>query len=310
MNRSTPLTREAVALLLTLLEQREPLLSGAAADMCEDETALLTAAGLLVPDGHEDVAVVPGDEDDVPVSLFWSDTLGGLAAYSAVAGPILVPPEQLRRRRVDVAAFLASMATNLELPNGWRPIQQVQGIVWELGNMRLRDRPHRNSVWFARRLSDKVVQRQVVTALAARPHPRLRILLTSSRGEGLDDLTLPGTHVIPLRDVLVTPEVLAASGEILATRIGGFPTRNDGRPIALSPDGRSLTINGDRVLTFTAARQVAAIRALVAAFEEGRGLPIGELTHLGSPDRLFGTKRWKELSPYLRSHNGLWRLVP
>ncbi|MCR0985280.1 hypothetical protein [Roseomonas populi] len=274
------------------------------------ETALLCEAGLLVPDGHENVAVVPGDDDDVPVSLFWSDRLGGLAAFSATCGPLRVPPEQLVRRRVDVAAVLASMMGGLELPSCWQPIERVDGLAWELGEVRLNNGPQRNSLWFARRLSDRVVQKQVKAALLARPHPRLRVLLTSSRGERLDDLELPGTSVVPMRDVLTTPDAPAVSGEILGARISGAPPRDDGRPIALSPDGRTLTINGNEVLTFTAPGHVAAIRSLVAAFEEGRGLPVGEITHLGSPDRLFGAKRWKELSRFLKSQGGLWRLVP
>ncbi|WP_426954182.1 hypothetical protein [Muricoccus radiodurans] len=97
------LTPEAVNLLFTLLEQREPVLSGAAAELCAAESALLIEAGLLVPDGHDDVAVRPGDDDDVPVSLFWSDTLGGLAAFGPTAGPALVPRDHLLRRRVHMA---------------------------------------------------------------------------------------------------------------------------------------------------------------------------------------------------------------
>jgi hypothetical protein len=304
------LTPTAIALLLTLLEQREPVLSGAAAEMQVEETALLDGAGLLAPDGHDDVATVPGDNDDVPVTLFWSDKLGGLTAFSATSGPVLVPPERLRRRRVDIVATLTTMAADLDLPACWRPNVQVDGLAWELGEVRLESRPQRSSIWFARRLADRVVQKQVQAALAARPHPRLRVLLTSSRAERLDGLTLPGTPIVSVRDVLATPDTLTVSGDILTARISGVPPHDDGRPIALSPDGRSLTINGSKTLTFTAPRQIIAIRALVAAFKEGRGLPVGELTDLGSPDRLFGTKRWKELSPHLKTHGGLWRLVP
>ena len=310
MGNPAALTREAVALLLILLEAREPWLSGAAAEMQPDETALLDRAGLLVPDGHEDVSVVPGDDDDVPVSLFWSDTLGGLSAFSPTAGPVLVPIDQLLRRRVAIAAVLAKLVAGLDLPARWQPTELVDGLAWELGEVRLGKGPQRNSLWFARRLSDREVQKQVKAALLARPHPRLRVLLTSSRGERLDDLELPGTSVVPVRDVLTAPDTLAVSGDILAARISGIPTCDSGRPVALSPDGRTLTINGSEVLTFTAPGHVAAIRSLVTAFNEGRGLTVGEITHLGSPDRLFGAKRWKALSPYLKSQGGLWRLVP
>jgi hypothetical protein len=208
-----------VALLLTLLEQREPLLSGAAASMQPEETALLAEVGLLVTDGHEDVAAAPGDDDDVPVSLFWSDSLGGLAAFSPTAGPVLIPIEQLRRRRVDIAIVLASMTRDFGLPVRWQPVELVRGLVWEMGEVRLGQRPQRNSLWFARRLWDRSVQRQVEAALVTRPHPRLRILLTSSHGERLDGFVRPGTSIVPVKDVLATPDAVSISGDILVARL-------------------------------------------------------------------------------------------
>ena len=300
------LTPEAVALLLTLLEQREPLLSGAAAAMCEEETALLAAAGLLVPHDYEDAAARPGDDEDVPVPLFWSDALGGLAAFSPTAGPVLVPAEQLVRRRVDVSAVLMGMAATLDLPAGWQQHQRVHGLVWELGEMRLGSRPQRHSLWFARRLGDRSVQQQVQDAIAARPHPRLRVLLTSSRGERLDGLALPGTSAVPLRDVLATHDALTVSGEVLGARITGVVPLDQGEPIHLSEDGSTLVLLGGEPIYFRSAEQIAVIRKLVAARQAGKRFRAQDLTDHGTLRRLFGKEKWARLSPYLASVAGRW----
>ncbi|MFT8247234.1 hypothetical protein [Roseomonas sp. BN140053] len=300
------LTSGAVALLLTLLEQRELFISGAAAEMHPDEVPLLVGAGLLVPDGHEDVAAVPGDDDDVPVSLFWSDTLGGLAGFSPTGGPVLVPPERLLRRRVDVAVALAAIAAELDLPARWQPTVQVEGLAWELGEVRLRNRPQRNSLWFARRLSERAVQRQVEAALAARPHPRLRVLLTSTRDTSLDELSLPGTSIVPVRDVLVAPDSLTVSGGILAARISGTTPSQHGGPIQLSEDGRTLVILDGDPIHFRSEPQIAVVRKLVAAHKSGKRFRARDLTEHGSLRRFFGEEKWALLAPHLSSVGGRW----
>lgn len=300
------LTREAVELLLTLLEGREPCLSGAAAEMQPDETALLDRAGLLVPDGHEDVAVVPGDDDDVPVSLFWSDRLGGMAAFSATSGPVRIPPEQLVRRRAEVAAVLAGFVAGLDPPSRWQSTERVDGLAWELGEVRLGKGPQHNSLWFARRLFDRTVQRQVKAALLARPHPRLRVLLTSSRGERLDDIELPGTSVVPVRDVLTAPDALAISGDILAARIGGITPVQGSEPVQLSEDGTTLVILGGEPIHFRSAEQITVVRKLVAARQSGKRFRAQDLATHGTLRRLFGETKWEKLQPFLKSVHGRW----
>ncbi|MFT8245545.1 hypothetical protein [Roseomonas sp. BN140053] len=304
------LTSGAVALLLTLLEQRELFISGAAAEMHPDEVPLLVSAGLLVPDGHEDVAAVPGDDDDVPVSLFWSDTLGGLASFSPTSGPVLVPPERLLRRRVDVAVALAAIAAELDLPARWQPTVQVEGLAWELGEARLGRRAHKQPIWFVRRLGGREVRRRVETAIAARPHPHLCILLTSTRREGLEEVAFPGTQIVSVRDVLANSDALAISPGILEARLGGVTTPTSISPVDLSPDGRVLVINGGEPMVFRSPQHIAAIGKLVAAYHAGRRLRASDLTDLRGLDRLFGAKRWKELSPYLKTRDGGWGFEP
>jgi hypothetical protein len=81
--------------------------------------------------------------------------------------------------------------------------------------------------------------------------------------------------------------------------------------IDLSPDGTRLTINGDIVIPFRSPKHIGIIRTLVTCHKEGKGIRAEDLltkagSGVGSLQRAFGAKKWKELSPYLKSRNGLW----
>ena len=91
MSDHLPLSSEAVRLLLTLLELPEPILSAASADLMATPTAHLVRSGLLISHDHEDVAASGDDYDDAPVSLFWSEELGGFAYFNPTVGPVAVP---------------------------------------------------------------------------------------------------------------------------------------------------------------------------------------------------------------------------
>src|SRR3954447_541364 len=86
----------ALALLLELLEQPEPVLSGMALRNFHGCTgAALLAAGLLYADGHETVAAAEEEGDGVPVSLTWSPEEESYGYFSA-AGWTSIAEEQLR----------------------------------------------------------------------------------------------------------------------------------------------------------------------------------------------------------------------
>ena len=57
-----------------------------------------------------------------------------------------------------------------------------------------------------------------------------------------------------------------------------------------------------------AADNIEAVR--VTAYGVGERVPIGDLTDLGSLNRLFGGEKWKLLSPYLKGHKGRWGFEP
>lgn len=300
---------EALDLLLELLELREPRLSGAAAELRPHPARRLMAAGLLVPQDHEAGSASLADHDDVPVSLIWSEQHAALAYFSPAVGLFPVPQDRLVRHKVDVEAVLAATTARMDLPRGRAPHALVEGLLWEIGEVRLGRRPARVPLWFARRLVDPAVVQQVVGAARARPHNRLRVILTSARPSRLAESEIPGAAVVALRDVLATPDDLAVSPDILDARLRGVPPVAAG-PLTLSPDGTRLSINGGDPILFRSEAQKEAIQKLVDAYHAGTRLRARELTHQPSLQTFFGKAKWARLSPYLKTEGGLWGFEP
>lgn len=302
------LSAEAVALLLEVLDLEEPFLNGAVAEMSPDPFGMLRASGLLVPHGHESVSASLADHDDAPVTLVRSERASGLAYFSPSSGLIAVPAARLARHRVEINNTLAAIGADLALPSARKARPLIEGLLWEIGDARLGNRPVRVQTWFARRLWHAAVRDQVAAALQARPYPRDVIILCTSRAARLRGVSLPGTILVPIRDVLAADDSLTVSGEILDARMRGVAVAVSPADVALSPDGTQLRIGGGDPIFFSTSDQITAIRKLVQAFHAGTGLPVGELTHHGSLQRLFGKKKWALLQPHVKSVNRLWSI--
>ncbi|GIX10697.1 hypothetical protein FHS88_000709 [Roseomonas alkaliterrae] len=304
-----PLDAEAVDLILEILELREPLLSGAAAELGPRAAALLKAAGLLVPHDHEAVSASLADHEDTPVSLIWSEAAGGFAYFSPAVGPVAVPRERLVRHRVDIDVVLDAVAERLDRPRNRPAFPLVDGLLWELGDVRIGRRRERDPLWFTRRLGDPAVNRQVAEAARARPNTRQRVILTSTRPARLTNVAIPGAVVVALHDVLAAPDRLAVSPDILDARLRGVPPVAAG-PLVLSPDGTKLSINDGDPILFRSEAQKEAIRKLVDAFYAGTRLRARDLTHHHSLQTFFGKAKWSRLAPFLKSDGGLWGFEP
>jgi hypothetical protein len=303
------LSREAIDLLLQILEGHEPVLAGAAAALRPEAAAPLIEGGLLKADGYDDVAVLPHAEDDTPVPLFAWSAPGHLAGFDPSSGPVTVPSAHLIRWVVDVPLLLTAVAASLDLPARWRPSEYAAGLIWELGDVRIGQRNFRQPLWFARRLWDPRLQKQLGELVTARPHPRQRVLLTSSPRPRLEGLAIAGTTIISVPDVLACPDKLTVSAEIIEARLSGVAQAVQAEPIALSEDGTTLLINGTETI-FKAQRHIDAIRKLVAAYHAGQRLRATDLTPHGGLEKLFGKKRWQEISVYIKSRSGRWGFEP
>lgn len=304
------LSAGAINLLLELLEQLEPILSGAAAELEPTLKDQLIGSEFLVHYDFEHVTTSIADHDDTPVSLTWSEQRGSLTYFGGTAGQFAVDQERLRRWQVAVDTVLKVATVDFDLQARDTPFNLIDGILWEIGDARLNMRRPRTPIWFARRLWDISVQEQVRDLARARPSSRLRVILTSSRAARIRDFSVPGATLVSLTDALKRPNQLVVDPDILGSRLGTAPEPDVAGPISLSPDGKTLRINGGPPIPFRSEPQVAAIRSLADAYRTGVGVPASELTVHGSLRRLFGASKWEMLSPYLKSVNGLWSFKP
>jgi len=297
----------AINLLLEILELPEPVLSGLAAkELAAQAAAPLLAAGLLKPDGHEAASI---DEDGSPVSLSWSDA-GGYGYFSASRGWVIVEADSLVRWRVDPDALLTMLACEMRgvgLPSA--PV--IPGFLWDLGLFRLDRRAQPTSIWFGRRLFDAAVIQQVQDAGGRRPSANLRLLLTSTSGRRLQLRSLPGHLLVPLDEALSGCAGGALDPAALHLRMTGRDPAAVGEPLHLSPDGRTLAIHGERIMTFKSPIHISIVGQLVAAYRDGTRRGAREVldeagTDVGAFSRAFGPKRWPILRRYLKSRDGTW----
>lgn len=309
MSDGTQLTAGAVSLLFGLLEQNEPVISAGAARMHQEEVANLEETGLLVPHDHELVVSALDDHDDAPVSVTWSERHHALTYFSPSTGIVVVPPENVQRRRVEIGRVLAAITIDWDVPDGRQPFSLIGDILWEITDVRF-GRRARLPIWFARRLWDRDIRRQIIDMAKARPLLTPRVIVTSSRTERINDVEIPGVVIVPIREVLTRPEGLKITGDILDARLRGAPVMAGAGPIALSADGTELSINGGPAILFKPGHQFDAIQLLVTAYRCGERVPVGKLSAHRNLSRLFGAKKWAQLSPYIKSVNGLWGFEP
>jgi len=309
---ATPIDRKAVGLLLSVLESPGGKISGSLlSDYHPKQEAALLAANLLKPCGHLSVAVSLADHDDEPVLLTWSAEHEGYGYFNPSAGWITVTNERLAVFGVNYSVFLAQMMVQFDLASRGGATVLIPDILWEVGDARIGRRKTRTSIWFARRLHDPAIWRQIVDAAARRPITQIRVLLTSTPSARLSDQPIPGHLVIPVGDVIDFGAGPAIRPDILTARLDGTSPIEVKERLYLSPDGRKLIINGNVAINFKSEIHITIIRMLVAGFKNGKRYGATELLdHTDSKaktlEQAFGNKKWKELETYLTSVNGLW----
>lgn len=305
----------SVNLLLELLEAPEPVLSGAViADFHLEAGAALAAAGLLRPCGYVEAAPSPADHDDIPVSLVWCPVHQALGVVDPITGWVEVPHDRLLRHRLAVDVALAAMASPLGLQRGWQPQELVPDLAWDLGEVRIGRAKQRTPMWFARRLADPNVWHRLREAARRRPPTARRVVLTSTPTGHLPKHDLERHVIVALRDMLPSTGLMLDE-RVLAAALGMAPIPDPSTPLALSPDGRMLSIQGGEPIRFRSASQIAVIRRLVDGYQRGLSYRATELlkpVHSGAAtlQHFFGQAKWAQLSSHLKSSGGLWSFKP
>ena len=147
------LTWRSVELLFELLEQPEPVLSGAAlADTVGADARPLLAAGFLVPDGHE-AAASSGDHDARPLDLAWSAETKTFGYFDPAEGWVSVDGPQLTRYRASIAAITPALLARVNSA-GKQAKPWPSEFVWDFGELRVPHRTQRVPALLVRRAGD------------------------------------------------------------------------------------------------------------------------------------------------------------
>jgi hypothetical protein len=308
---SVSLAATSIELLLDLLEAETPVIGGLAALHHQEDVDALRRHGLLHGDGKCHAAIIPIDDDDQPAEVFTMDPGGPLVAFDPISGLVHIQDDEVQRWRLDVDAVLKAFTEHLDLGGTARPMELVPGLLWEIGMMRLGQRPIRHPLWFVRQLGIRQVQQTVTEAATIRAHASHRILLTSTARDWVEGFSLPGATVISVGDVLEREGALPISAEIVRARVSGVTQSATSGPVELSDDNRILMISGTAI-SLRSERHRDAVRLLVNAYRGGRRLHvkkiIGPDSGSRSLDQFFGARLFKQIKPFLRHGGGQWWL--
>jgi hypothetical protein len=271
----------------------------------------LLAAGVLARGADDAVTTSLVDHDDEPVPLVRSPDDGSHGYFSPNAGWVKVGPKQTALYRLDMSALLSRLTAQFDLAIRYGPTALIPHLLWEIGDMRLGRRAERVPVWFARRLSNQTVANLVADAAKARPALRTRILLTTTPSSHLKLPSASGQLVVDIRDVVDFADGIAVQPDILAARLDGTHPPDPSEPLNLSPDGKQLVILGGDPISFKSEIQIKILRTLVEGFKESKRYTADDLlSRAGSGvttlQRAFGNAKWAQLSPFIKSTNGLW----
>jgi hypothetical protein len=262
------LDRQSVDLLLSVMETPNAMIAGAVlSDYYEQHADQLMAANLLERCGHELVTTSMADHDDAPVSLTWSAEHNGYGYFSPSAGWITVPDERLVVFGINVPVMLARMMVKMDLLSRAGPAALTPNLIWEIGDVRFGSRRQSVPIWFARRLHEPSVWRQLRDAVRLRPAPRMRVVLTSTPSQRWPEARLPGHELIDVRNILDHDLGLAIDPGILAARIDG-EHRGEDEPLWHSADFGLIRVNGSDY-RFVGAKHRRIIRRLVEAYQAG-----------------------------------------
>lgn len=270
MTRSlSKIDERAAGLFASIVETEEARIAGAVlTDYHAASAPPLIGAGLLVPDGPVPAATSLNDHDDEPVSLEWSPEHQAYGYFSPAAGWVTVEEKRLQVYRIDALAFLRRLAARLDLPVKARPAERISGILWELGDVRLQGRGGRVPVWFARRLTDRDVWRQVVAYLGGRPPADFRVVVTTSAAHGLAEAELSRHQIIALDDLMDHSAGLIIEPTYLAAQLKTGAVSRAADPVRHAAGFRHFWV-GDREFKFSGDKRRQIVEYLFNAWEDG-----------------------------------------
>ena len=259
------LSKRAIDLLLRAMEARSASVQGATLhQVAPRATEMLLEARLLVASGRVPVVAGLDDYEDEPIEATWSPELKSYGYHDSVGRWILVDEREIAAYRVDYGLAFARMLVAFERAGPPRPSQLIDGIVWDVGTIRLAGAKAPVPVWFARRLGDPAVWARIERLIERRPPEEVRVILTSTRGDRIPATSQRRNHFISVADVAKSPGTLAISPQVLGARV--FPGQVQHRyPIDHSEDCGFVWLRGE-TLAFGGDKQRQLLQLLFAAY--------------------------------------------
>lgn len=265
---SLPLDGAALDLLFRTLELPGARIAGSVLqDHFEESGKLLLASRLLVADGHSQATAPLGNHDDVPGELVWSSELDGLGHFTPTGTIVKVEVERISYFRVDIAAVIGRLMPPAKTAGKRPPAAIVDDTVWEIGDVSVPGRSRPLSLWFARRLYENVEWEKLQRVTRERLASVLRIILTSTAAERIEQRFVRNHLIIPLRRVLRADGELTIDRQMIKAQLDNPHSAVKG-PVSHSADYGFVTI-GSKTYTFPGPKQRSVVGHLLQAFEAG-----------------------------------------
>lgn len=307
-SRPHPLGRSAGEILLRILEQPELTLRQRLLDDWDRKAGReLVEAGALRPAGVAKSVLRDDDHGVRSIDLFWNADLSTYGYFHAADGFVVPSVAEISLLRLDLAWWFRWVSASLELEHAGAPQEIVPGHVWRLGEMWI-SKQSKVPVMFGRRLDRGLVHRDAWRALSARG-PQGGVLLSSGKRSDVDQGWPSQLSIHHMRDVL-RADASAFLFDFDALR-GAYilPGKSAGPGIYLSPDNRTLTVNGVS-MSFRGTVQQDILRCLFDAMQERKRLRTAEVLHKAdsSADTIAKAFRknphWRQLQKIIRQENG------
>lgn len=266
-------------LLLQVMEARAAKVQGASLRQVAPRAAdKLLEAKLLVTAGSIPVVAAMDHYEDEPIPAEWSAERRQHGYHDSAGRWVAAGADEIAAYVVDYPLAIAKLLVAFERAGPSRPASLIDGIVWDVGTIKVSGAKAAVPVWFARRLTDPAVWSKVEGLFERRPPQEFRIILTSTAGERIPETAQKRNHIISVADVIGTDK-LAISPQVLRARV--FPGQVERRfPIDHSEEcglvwhrGEALTFGGDKQrlllqLLFAAYWAKSPVLRIAAVLEE------------------------------------------
>jgi hypothetical protein len=261
---SVAVDRQALDLLLRVMETPAAKAQASALRIAGSRaTDTLLSAGLLAGSGDVPVIAAMDGYEDEPIEVEWSPEHRCHGYRDSTGRWIKVRPEEIATFGVDFQRAIAGMLMQFDRTGSPPPKTLIEGLLLDVGVIRLTGAKAPVPVWFARRLSDADVWQKVSDLMRRRPAEEARVILTSTDG---DLLMEPGRRdiVVSISDVLAVPGDLAISPRMLGARV--FPGQAQRRyPIDHSENYGVVWLR-DQAMEFGGDKQRAFLGLLFDAY--------------------------------------------